>query len=52
MAVFEGMDDPIKRKVVTKRGEGSVEMGWIFQAGSATFAMGGLFSTDGTELGR
>lgn len=52
MPVFQSVDDAVERKVVTESRDGSVEMGWVFQAGAAAFAVGGLVGADGAGLGR
>ena len=52
MPVFQSMDDAVERKVVTESRDGSVEMGWVFQAGAAAFAVGGLVGADRAGLGR
>jgi len=49
VAIFEGVDDAVSRKVVAMEGERPVKAGLVFQAAAAAFAMGRLLAALGAQ---
>lgn len=41
MTIFQGMNDAVDREIVAECSDGSIKMGWAFQAGAAALTIGG-----------
>lgn len=51
VAILQSVNDPVKRKVVMEQCNGSFEIGRVFQASPAAFAVRGLVSAEWAKIG-